>query len=210
VERLREPEFAGANVTIPHKIAVLPLLDWVDREARSAGAVNTIVKRGDELSGHNTDVPAIRAALDRIGAGGASRVVVLGAGGSARAVRAALPDAEPVFVARRPEAVPDLRPLAWASGEWRRLLPQTDLLVNATPLGRAGEVVLSEREVGQVGAVLDLVYVKGGTPLVRAARAAGTPALDGWEVLLAQGARAFELWTGRPAPLDAMRAAVRP
>ncbi|HEX6548468.1 MAG TPA: shikimate dehydrogenase, partial [Candidatus Dormibacteraeota bacterium] len=83
VERLRGPEYAGANVTIPHKVAVLELLDEVDPEARAVGALNTIVSSAGRLVGHNTDVVAIRGALGRLGARMALRVIVLGAGGSA-------------------------------------------------------------------------------------------------------------------------------
>ena len=82
-----------------------------------------------------------------------------------------------------------------------------DLVVNCTPLGRGGEAVIRPADLPRQ-AVVDLVYVAGGTPLVAAARAAGLPVADGWAVLVAQGAASFTGWTSLPAPLEAMRAAL--
>jgi len=211
VAALRRPGYAGANVTIPHKVAVIPLLDGLDAGAAATGAVNTIRKDGDRLLGANTDVAGIEAALRQVGpAAGSARAVVLGAGGSARAAAIALADSRLTFVARRPETAAGLpgEVLAWENREWRTLAREADLLLNATPLGRWGELPLPAAELPGRGAVIDLVYTVEGTPLVRAARERGIPCADGWTVLLAQGAAAFEAWTGRPAPLAAMRAAL--
>jgi shikimate dehydrogenase len=166
---------------------------------------------GDRLLGSNTDVAGIAAALAEIGldpAGGSA--VVLGAGGSARAAGAAMRGAELTFVARRPASAAGLpgQVLAWDDPHWRRLARKADLLLNATPLGRAQELPLSAHDLPVRGAVVDLVYTDAGTPLVRAARERGLPCADGWTVLLHQGAAAFEAWTGRPAPVQVMRAAL--
>jgi len=210
VGRLRGERVGGANVTIPHKVAVLGHLDAVDGTARLAGSVNTIACREGRLVGHNTDVAGLRQALARVGLGDACGrlAVVLGGGGSARAAAVALGGARLVFVARRPQGTAELggRVLAWDDPEWRRLSREADVLVNSTPLGRGGELPLGAEDLPRSGGVIDLVYVEGGTPLARAARAAGLACVDGWEILLAQGAAAFEIWTGRPAPLEAMRA----
>jgi shikimate dehydrogenase len=88
------------------------------------------------------------------------------------------------------------------------LVGGADLLLNATPLGRGGELPLPATRLPRDGAVVDLVYTSEGTPLVHAARERGLRRADGWTVLLAQGAAAFEAWTGRPAPRAAMRAAL--
>ncbi len=177
IARLRELDVAGANVTIPHKLAVMDLLDGVDPEALRARAVNTIAKEGSRLVGSNTDVAAIRAAVADVGVEprGAD-VVILGAGGSARAAAVA-----------------------------PRHARSADLLLNATPLGRREEMPLRPNALPRTGAVIDLVYVRGGTPLVRKARSLGLRTADGWGVLLAQGARSFEIWTGKAAPLEVMR-----
>jgi shikimate dehydrogenase len=90
------------------------------------------------------------------------------------------------------------------------LARSADLLLNATPLGRREEMPLRPASLPKDGAVIDLVYVTGGTPLVRKSRSLGLRTADGWAVLLAQGARSFEVWTGKAAPLDAMRDTLQP
>ncbi len=204
---LRSPEAGGANVTIPYKRAVMDHLDTIDPEALRAGAVNTIAREGSRLIGSNTDVAGIRWAIAEVGldARGAD-VVILGAGGSAHSAAIALEGAHLTFVARRPDEVdvPGLV-LAWSDQSWLRTARAADLLLNATPLGRREEMPLRPNALPRAGAVIDLVYVRGGTPLVRKARSLGLRAADGWGILLAQGARSFEIWTGRPAPLEAMR-----
>jgi shikimate dehydrogenase len=208
---LRSPAFAGANVTIPYKVAVVPLLDEVEGAAAEVGAVNTICNRGGRLIGSNTDVAGIRAALGAVGVEAmGARVVVLGAGGSARAAAVALRGAHLTFVARRPEAAAGLggEVVGWSDPAWPARVRHGDLLVNATPLGRRGEMPVRPAALPPRGAVIDLVYVRGGTPLVRTARRLGLRCADGWSVLLAQGAAAFQAWTSMPAPLEAMRAAL--
>lgn len=211
VENLRRPECAGANVTIPHKVAVIPLLDSLEPTAEAVGAVNTIRRNGNRLLGSNTDVAGIAAALAEVELDPAgARAVVLGAGGSARAAGAALRGAQLTFVARRPAAAVGLpgEVAAWDDTGWRRLAHEADLLLNATPQGRSGELPIAAEDLPAAGAIVDLVYTAAGTPLIRAARERGLRCADGWTVLLGQGAAAFEAWTGRPAPLAAMRAAL--
>lgn len=209
VAGLREPGYAGANVTIPHKVRVMEHLDGLEGEAPAVGAVNTIARRGDELVGLNTDVDGLRAALQEVGVTPSGhRALVLGAGGSARAAAAALRGAEVIYVARRPEAAGPLQPVvAWEDPAWHDLAARADVLVNATPLGRHGEAALPPG-VEPGGAVVDLVYARGGTPLTALAAGLGRPCADGWTILLAQGAAAFTAWTGRPAPVAAMAAAL--
>jgi shikimate dehydrogenase len=212
IVRVRSEDSAGANVTIPHKQAVMALVDRLEPEALRAHAVNTISRDGDHLVGGNTDVVGIEAAVREVGLEPrGANVVVLGAGGSARAAAVALDGAHLTFVARNPDAAGELpgRALAWDAAEWPALVRSADLLVNATPLGRREEMPVRPNALPKTGAVIDLVYVAGGTPLVRKARSLGLPTADGWLVLLAQGARAFEIWTGMAAPLDAMRAALQ-
>ena len=212
VEGLRAPDVAGANVTIPYKQAVMDQLDTISPEALKARAVNTIVNEGGRLGGFNTDIVAIRTAIDEVGvqAEGAN-AVVLGAGGAARAAAVALEGARITFVCRRPDEA-DLpgKQIAWSDPSVPALSRAADLLVNATPLGRHDEMPLRPAALPKDGAVIDLVYVTGGTPLVRKARSLGLMAVDGWEILLAQGAAAFLMWTGRAAPLDAMRETLQP
>lgn len=208
VDRLRSHEMAGANVTIPYKVSVIPLLDEIEGQALAVGAVNTIRKADTRLIGTNTDVEGVRAGLaDAQVEVQGQDVVVLGAGGSARAVAAALAGARIFFVARHEAQMPG-PVLPWSGPEWRALARRAALVVNATPLGRLGEMPLEPGDLPRQGAVLDLVYLAGGTPLLRAAAGAGLRTVDGWAVLAWQGAAAFEAWTGRPAPVAAMREAL--
>jgi shikimate dehydrogenase len=205
--KIRAPDCRGANVTIPHKLAVMDHLDLVDAEAIRARAVNTVARDGDRLVGSNTDVAALRSATSEVGIDPHGAVVViLGVGGSARAAAVALEGAHVTFVARRP-ALADVpgRVLAWDDRAWPAEVRAADLLLNATPLGRREEMPLRPNALPRDGAVIDLVYVKGGTPLIRKARSLGLRTADGWGILLAQGARSFETWTGKTAPVEAMR-----
>src|SRR2546430_6039674 len=193
VAGLRALGFAGANLTIPHKGAAAGLCDELDDLARASGAVNTLVLRdGGRIVGANTDGPAVASAVDADGA----RVLVLGRGGAARAVASALEEAGAASV----------RLASRADADWPPPAGDASILVNATPL-RDEAPVAPHR--GQQ--VVDLAYRPDGRPtaLVAAARAAGCArVVDGLEILVRQGAAAFELWTGVAAPVDVMRAAV--
>ncbi|MGH7883253.1 MAG: shikimate dehydrogenase family protein [Candidatus Dormibacteraceae bacterium] len=211
LSQLREEPFVGANVTIPHKVAVMSRLDEIEGEAVAAGAVNTIRREGQRLIGSNTDVAGLRAALATVGLDDCrGRVVVLGGGGSARAAAVALAGADLTFVVRRPRAAKELpgEIVSWEDAGWKSMVRQADLLINTTPLGRQGELPVALADLPAGGAVIDLVYVAGGTPLIRCAAQARLKREDGWGILLAQGAAAFTTWTGLPAPLDVMRAAL--
>ena len=183
--------FSGANVTIPHKRAVVALCDELDADAERAGSVNTLVLRDGRVLGGSTDGAAVSSAVDAAG----RRALVLGGGGAAQAVVAALRQAgADVVVARR------------GDHGWPPAGDGFDLLVNATPV--RDEVLVAPHQGQQV---VDLAYRDDGEPtgLVAAARAAGCErVVDGLEVLVRQGAASFERWTGVPAPVDVMRAAI--
>lgn len=210
--RLRNTDVAGANVTIPYKQAVMERLDRIDDRAMRARAVNTIVNKDGALSGYNTDIDGIRHALEEVGVKpGGAKAVVLGAGGAARATGQALEGAHVTFVARHPDrAIVPGRVVGWDDPGVVTLTRSADVLINATPLGRRDEMPLRPAALPKSGAVIDLVYVTGGTPLVRKSRSVGLRVADGWGVLLWQGAAAFQLWTKRSAPVDAMRDTLRP
>jgi shikimate dehydrogenase len=207
--------FAGANVTIPHKTAVVAFCDELDEVAERAGSVNTLVLRDGRVLGSSTDGAAV---VDQVSAGGA-RVLVLGAGGAAQAVATALVEAgcESLCIgARDPERahglVARLRTVfperaVHAGDEWPPPAGNVTLVVNATPV--RDEVLVQPAAEMQV---VDLAYRADGAPtaLVAAARAAGCATIvDGLDVLVAQGAASFERWTGVPAPVEVMAAAVR-
>jgi shikimate dehydrogenase len=182
--------FAGANVTIPHKTAVIELCDEVDEVARHAESVNTLVIRDGRVLGASTDVVAIEQAI--VGASG--RALVLGRGGSAKAAVAALRlHGLDVTVASRSDPV------------WPPDADGYGVVVNATPVKDDPLIAASASQV-----LVDLPYNKDGTRTAFAAagHAAGARVVDGLQILLQQGAASFERWTGRSAPLDAMRAAL--
>lgn len=193
IAALRDADVLGANVTAPHKAAVMALLDEVDQLATRAGAVNTIVNRNGRLIGSNTDVPAIADEIRRL-LGAPRAAVILGAGGAARAVAAALGEigaAKTVLVSRD----------NWS--DLPRLLATADLLVNATPIGTdSDESSLDQRLLHPNLVVLDLVYRPSPTRLVSDARECGLHARAGAGVLLGQGWRSLEAWLGQSVPHD--------
>ena len=184
--------FAGANVTIPHKEAVIALCDELDVVAERAGSVNTLVIDDGCVLGSSTDGAAVTSQIQPEG----RRALVLGTGGAAKAVAAALEHAgaEVVVTGRRDPG-------------WPPSADGFDILVNATPV--KDELVVAPKQGMQV---VDLAYPPDGRPtaLVAGARELDChPCVDGLDVLLAQGAASFESWTGQPAPLAAMRQALR-
>lgn len=208
-------EVEGASITIPHKEASIPHLDEVEAEARRLGAVNTIVRRGGVLSGHNTDAEAALAPLRTALPLSGRRVALLGAGGAARALAFRLP-AEGCRVRvfnRTPERAARL---AEAGGvEWGRLedleREAYDVLIQATPVGmhpRVEEMPIPEAWL-RGSLVYDLVYNPPETALLRAARKRGIATLGGGEMFLGQAAAQFRLFTGKEPPLDAWRAALQ-
>ena len=219
--------FVGANVTIPHKTAVVPLLDEVHEEARLAGAVNTIVVRDERLEGYNTDVQGFSRALRDVYPGplAGRAVLLLGAGGMARAVALVLArEGALVTVAdRTPPAaerivqvmaqVPGSEPgkivaLAALSAEMVRA---ADVIVNASALGMAsvGKVPAALADnVRSDHVVCDVVYARQPTQLVAQARARDALTVDGLSMLVWQAAASFELWTSQTAPVEVMRSAV--
>ncbi len=225
IEEVRSDAFLGANVTIPHKERVVPLIDKLTEEAQATGAVNTLTREGRRLVGHNTDVPGFAAALDQlVGRQKMPRAaVVLGAGGGARAVvygliRAGFQriivfnrhlhrgEAMVKFFARS-AAHMDLKAMPWHDSIIESELAKTKVLINATSIGLNGDVSPIPAEVitGDL-LVLDLIYSR--TRLLQDAAAAGAATMDGETMLLHQGAAAFALWTGQNAPLQIMSEAL--
>jgi shikimate dehydrogenase len=203
IERLRAPDTGGANVTTPHKGIAAQLVDELSADARRAGAVNCIVTRDGRLRGHNTDLPALVDEIRVLHSDGPRSAVVLGGGGAARAVLLALEDA----------GAREVVSLTRSDGSWGRMaqaLAAADLVVNATPVGTGSDESPVAADLLRPDlAVLDLVYRPSPTRLVREARAAGAPARAGGGMLLGQAVRSLELWLGQPAPVEAMRDALR-
>ncbi|TAJ99374.1 MAG: shikimate dehydrogenase [Chloroflexota bacterium] len=225
IAEVRGDDYLGANVTIPHKERVVPLMDRLTEEAHATGAVNTITREGRRLVGHNTDVAGFSAGLDKL-VGRAKmprQAVVLGAGGGARAVvygliregftrivvfNRHLHRAEGLVKHfGRSAAHMELRAMPWHPSIIESELAKARILVNATSIGLATDDSPIPAEVLTPDLlVLDLIYKR--TRLLRDAVAAGATANDGETMLLHQGAAAFTLWTGQAAPLDVMAEAL--
>ncbi len=206
--------FAGANVTVPHKGAALSLADELSETAREIGAANTLVFEDAEVRAENTDAEGFLRALP--GSPDGKRALVLGAGGAARAiVWALLREGAEVEVWNRTK----LRSQHLCEELGGETVDAPDqaayaLIVNTTAVGLGGEDLFAELPLiaeafAPSQTVVDMVYGGEPTALLRAADAAGATTVDGIEILVQQGALSLETWTGRPAPLDTMRAAAR-
>ncbi|MEA2504286.1 MAG: shikimate dehydrogenase [Actinomycetota bacterium] len=213
---------AGFNVTMPHKLAAAAAVDHLAGQAAVVGAVNAVEVTGNELVGWNTDGEGLASFLVRetdTDLDGCS-VVVIGAGGSARSVVSGLVLAGAgavTVLARDPDRAAALAPMA-GEASFRALplssagaaVARADVIVNATPVGQEGEDPLIPVDAIRPGAVVvDLVYHPLETPLVQAASRAGAKAYGGLGMLVHQAALAFEIFTGRSAPLEALWAGAR-
>jgi shikimate dehydrogenase len=228
VAGLRAFGFLGANVTVPHKTAVVPLLDELRGDAQVLQAVNTIVAERGRLVGFNTDVDGFtRAFLEAVPRGYAGgTALLLGAGGAARAAAlgaSRLGFSRFVLANRTPAAAEALGVLLreLAGGTVCDVVPLQDLsaaqvrgatlVVNATTLGMHGQSKVPAALADNVGVdqiVYDLVYAEDSTELTARARSQGARIVDGLAMLVHQAGAAFQLWTGMPAPLDIMRHAI--
>jgi shikimate dehydrogenase len=225
IAQLRGDDFLGANVTIPHKEHVVPMMDHLTDEATATGAVNVISRDGKKLVGHNTDVSGFKAALDKVvGKQKLPRhAVVLGAGGASRAVVSALISEgfQRVVIFNRhlhraeglvrhfnrSASHMDLKAMPWHESVLEAELSKTKVLVNATSIGMApGETPIPAELLPPDLFVVDLIYNPAVTQLMKDATSARCTVLGGELMLLQQGAKAFELWTGKPAPVEVMQA----
>jgi shikimate dehydrogenase len=225
VEGIRALRIAGMNVTIPHKVSVIPLLDEADPLAQHIGAVNTISNKDGRLSGSNTDAGGFLRLLEQHGIkAGRLNAVVLGAGGASRAICFALASlgCEITILNRTVQKARDCAAdmakytgRTFAAWELNRdnldaALVKADLVVNATSLGMVPHADESPIDCGLLKrrhTVADIVYNPVKTRLLREADKAGARTIGGLEMLAWQGALSFEMWTGRRAPVDAMRRA---
>lgn len=217
---LETPGLGGLNVTMPFKEKALDLLDRCDPESRRLGAVNTILIGDGEAVGFNTDLYGFRRLLDSVRVKRAERALVLGAGGAARAVVDVLSRgiAKEIRVLNR-SATRARRLVRWSGGKVAAISSRElrspgafDLVVNCTPVGTSGlrrRSIVPDRVFRKGVTLVDLVYNPLSTPLMKAARRRGARVTGGLEMLVQQGGRSFQIWTGRKPPLAAMRRAAR-
>jgi shikimate dehydrogenase len=235
LNRVRELEFVGLNLTLPHKIVAPELLDRTDDDAKQIGAVNVVKFDKGKSRGFNTDGRGFaRAIREEFSVDLRDlRVMILGAGGAARAIafECAKSHCERLVIANGtfekgerlaeklriffegPKVfgpVPRLQAIRWEEGAFQFQIANVDLVVNATPVGlnRGDPSPLSARLLAPHLMVYDTIYSAERTPLISAAIEAGARAANGLSMLLHQGALAFEIWFERSAPLEVMRKAI--
>ena len=207
--------FQGFSVTMPFKRAVIPHLDWLDPLARQIGACNTVALQHGKWMGWNTDAAAVVEVLTKRLRLAGSRILILGAGGAARAAAFALraEGAQVLLAARREVSAKQLaravsaQAISWSSADNL----DVDAVINATPLGMAPHTEGLPADLARlrVRVVFDMVYYPLETRLLSEARGRGLISISGIEMLVAQGARQFEIWTGQTAPRALMEQAVR-
>ncbi len=225
IEGMRALNIKGLNVTIPHKVAVLQFLDKLDPLAEKIGAVNTIVNDNGVLIGHNTDAAGFLQALLKNGIEPRGKnVVIMGAGGASRAISFILADrgAKLVILNRLLELdwaeelagslsrtfSREIAALELNKGNLAGVLEKADILVNATSLGMSpdtDETPVTSDLLRPNLIFVDIVYNPIKTRLLREAEAAGAKTVSGVDMLIWQGAIAFEKWTGRQAPVELMK-----
>ncbi len=232
LKQMRDLDFVGANLTRPHKITAVPLVDEIDPETKRIGAINTLRLTKGTLHGFNTDGSGFsRAIREEFSVDLRDlRVLLLGTGGVARAIamQCAREDCERLVVASRTVGhaeeltknlrdffagprvlgpVARLQAIGWEESAFRFQIANSDLIVNATGLGqdRSDRSPISSRLLAPHLMVYDTIYSARRTALMSAAIDAGARAANGLSMLLHQGARAFELWFGREAPVEVMR-----
>jgi len=220
IEKLRNKNNAGTNVTLPYKRDVMSYLDDFDEDARNVGAVNTIYKQDGKLLGTNTDVYGFLTHLTESAPNWqdvTNSVAIIGAGGAARAILSAVKksNVDKVYIANRTikraqilanELYPAARPVELS--ELHSILPTTDLLINTTSLGMRGQppLQLDLAVLPQHSIVVDIVYSPLKTDLLQQAENRGLVTVDGLGMLLHQAVRGFELWFGtRPEVTDELR-----
>jgi shikimate dehydrogenase len=223
VEGMRALNIRGLNVTIPHKVAIIPFLDKLDSLAEKIGAVNTIVNEDGVLTGYNTDATGfLQALLEKGVEPEGKNIVILGAGGASRAISFILAErkAHLVILNRRLARAEDLarrisqvftevKALTLNEEDLAKVLEGADILINATSVGMSPDIDETSVPAKLLKAgliVFDIVYNPIKTRLLREAEGAGAgTVIGGLDMLAWQGALAFEKWTGREAPLDLMR-----
>jgi shikimate dehydrogenase len=223
IESLRAVGVSGFNITVPHKVEAMQHLDWFDSSSRKSNAVNTVHNIDGTLKAYNTDIYGFIHPLHlrKVNFDGI-KVLLIGAGGAARAVLAALAyenGISEVNVANRSEGkAKALKEMSSALGLNCRIVPwkripeysrSTNLIVNTTTVGMNNEPSLVKyQDFNKDAIVYDIIYTPVNTDFLENAKYAGANVIHGYEMLLYQGAKSFEIWTGMSAPIDAMKRAL--
>lgn len=218
----------GLSVTIPHKTTVMSYLDQIDELSKTIGAVNTITNNDGRLSGTNTDSYGALSALETCCSIENKQILLLGVGGAARAIAFGLAcekkPAHIVLSARnrekantllediKPNTTINLKTVSFEDEQFSGIFMNSDIIINCTPVGmypNVNECLIPEDWFQQDQVVFDTIYNPGKTLLLQRAEARGGVVLNGVPMFVHQGAKQFELWTGKPAPLEVMENAVK-
>jgi shikimate dehydrogenase len=219
VEALKKIDISGFNVTIPYKVDMMKFLDEIDDECKVVGATNTIVNENNHFKGYNTDVDGFLEPIKKRNIDSRdSDVLLIGAGGAARAIITGFgkEKAHKITIANRTrERAEELIKFAQDIGlesdyldlqSAGETINKYKFIVNATSVGLKGiGCPISTRNIGKESIVYDIVYIPVETPLIDQSKNQGATIIYGWEMLLAQAMKSFEIWTGKPAPYQAMK-----
>jgi len=227
ISGIRSLGIHGLNVTIPHKEDVIKYLDEINPEAKKIGSVNTIVNRGSQLVGYNTDgIGAIKALKDNKVELKEKKILLLGAGGSAKSIAFTLSKfVKKIMILNRTEErakklADNLKLMFDIEITWNHLsqeavrqnLIDTDILINATSIGmnpKSDESLIKSKWLTSRICIFDIVYSPNGTKLIQNAKRIGAKVIDGIDLLVYQGAMAFKIWTGREPPINVMKEAIK-
>lgn len=219
IEALKKIGISGFNVTIPHKVDMMKFLDEPDNECKLAGATNTVVNENGYLKGYNTDIDGFLDPIKKRNISSKdSDILLIGAGGAARAIIAGFSKEKVrkiTITNRTRERAEELVRFAQEIGlesDYLDLQSAGDtanrykFIVNATSVGLKGiGCPISTKNITKNSIVYDIVYTPVETPLIEQSKIQGATIIYGWEMLLAQAMKSFEIWTGKPAPYEAMK-----
>ena len=215
VAHFNKSSFLGANITIPHKLTLFNAVDTLTNEAREIGAINTIIKDGEILTGHNTDAFGFTEPLKEYEDDlEPDRAIIFGSGGATRAIVFALNEMgfeEIVMVSRNPDMIKSNGGLILSSyNSWQDYADESTLIINATPLGMTPNIETSPVQDNEVDFLVgkicyDIVYNPRETKFLKQTKKAGGIPIGGLDMLIYQGAESFRLWTGKEFPIGLIK-----
>ncbi|PTI89336.1 shikimate dehydrogenase [Mammaliicoccus vitulinus] len=217
-EIIKEQEFNGFNITIPHKESIIPYLDEISPSAQYIGAVNTVLVKDDKWIGYNTDgIGFVKGLIDKHGPIDENNILVLGAGGASKGIVSEMIKFtnHKITVANRSVDRFDnwqLEIKAMSLMEVKPLIHTFDMIINTTPVGmneKSSELIIPIEKISKKALVCDIIYIPNKTPLLQACEREGLAIYNGLDMFVYQGAESFEIWTGQEANIEVMKNRVK-